>query len=84
MHRWGVGSSNRGQTFLGFYFNTEPNVKLNMKMVQRKLKCRVWSLRHLKWNGFKTGELVKVYAAMVRSVAEYCSAVFHSLSQLPV
>ena len=37
------------------------------------------SLRHLRKSGFKQPELVKVYTAMIRPVAEYCSCVFHTL-----
>ena len=48
-------------------------------MYKRQFKNRVWSLRHLKRNGFTKPDLVKVYAAMVRPVAEYCSSVFHTL-----
>ena len=64
---------------LGFYFGTEPNVKANMSVLQRKFKSRIWALRHLKQNGFKQGELVQVYKTMIRPVAEYCSSVFHAL-----
>ena len=64
---------------LGFYFNNEPNVKFNMNKVQSKFKSRLWSLRHLKKNGFEKDELVKVYQTMIRPIAEYCSSVFHTL-----
>ena len=64
---------------LGFYFGTEPNVHINMKEVQRKFKSRLWSLRHLKKNGFTEADLVKVYKTMIRPVAEYCSSVYHAL-----
>ena len=50
-----------------------------MRIVHRKFKCRVWSLRHLKQNGFKKDELGKVYKTMIRPVAEYCSSVYHAL-----
>ena len=33
---------------LGFNFSSKPNVKMHLKITQRKFKCRVWSLRHLK------------------------------------
>ena len=64
---------------LGFYFSTEPNVKENMRLVQKKFKCRVWALRHLKRNGFCQADLVKVYTTMIRPVSEYCSSVYNSL-----
>ena len=39
----------------------------------------MWSIRHLRKAGFNQTELVKVYEAMIRPVAEYCSSVFHTL-----
>ena len=33
---------------LGFHFNSEPNVRYHMKLLHRRFKCRLWSLRHLK------------------------------------
>ena len=50
-----------------------------MKVIQRKLKSRVWALRHLKKNGFNQQELVKVYKTMVCPIVEYCSSVYHAL-----
>ena len=50
-----------------------------MKHVQKKFKNRIWALRHLRKNGFKTSELLTVYKTMVRPVAEYCSTVYHAL-----
>ena len=64
---------------LGFNFSDEPTVRAHLRVVQRKFKCRVWSLRHLKRNGFSQSDLVRVYQAMVRPVAEYCSPVFHTM-----
>ena len=33
---------------LGFTFNSEPNAKEHLRILQRKFKSRVWTLRHLK------------------------------------
>ena len=33
---------------LGFNFDTFPNVKAHLKILQHKFKCRIWALRHLK------------------------------------
>ena len=67
---------------LGFYFNTERNVKSNMTAVQKKVKCRLWALRHLKRNGFSQDDLIRVYKAMILPIAEYCSAVYHTMITL--
>ena len=64
---------------LGFHFDTTPTVKYHLKLLHRRFKSRVWALRHLKINGFKQNELVRVYKMMIRPVAEYCSSVFHSM-----
>ena len=64
---------------LGFNFNTSPTVKFHLKILQRKFKSRIWALRHLKRNGFKQSELVRVYKSMIRPLPEYCSPVFHTM-----
>ena len=64
---------------LGFHFNTEPNVKAHMAITQKKFLSRIWTLRHLRRNGFKPNELVRVYVSMVRPVAEYCSNIYGPL-----
>ena len=64
---------------LGFHFGTRPTVKTNMQVLQRKFKCRIWLIRHLKKNGFKQGELLTVYKTIICPVAEYCSTVYQAL-----
>ena len=65
---------------LGFHFDMAPNVKHHMKLLHRRFKCRMWSLRHVKRNVFKQSELLHVYKAMIRPVAEYCSVIFHTMA----
>ena len=76
-----IGCTN-SMKVLGFTFSGEPNVKKHLGILQSKLKCRLWALRHLRKNGFKQSELVLVYTSMIRSLAEYCSSVFHSMITL--
>lgn len=64
---------------LGFHFSNRPTARHHVSCLLDKLRKRVWSLRHLRKSGFKQPELVKVYTAMIRPVAEYCSCVFHTL-----
>ena len=61
---------------LGCHFSSVPTVREHLRVMLKKFKCRIWSLRHLKRNGFTQGELVRAYVAMIRP---YCSVVFHSL-----
>ena len=47
-------------------FNSDhPSVKVHVEITQKKFKNRVWSLRHLKRNGFSKPDLVRVYTSMV-------------------
>ena len=48
-------------------------------MFLKKFKSRIWTLRHLKQNGFTNSNLVLVYKSMIRPLVEYCSSVYHSL-----
>ena len=72
-------SSTNSMKILGFTFSDQPNVKLHLKLLQQKLKCRIWALRHLRRNGFKQPDLVVVYTSMIRPLAEYCSSVYYSM-----
>ena len=71
-------SSSPTLKILGFTLSSEPNAKEHLRLLQQKFKSRVWTLRHLKLNGFKKEDLVLVYKPMVHPVAEYCSAVLFS------
>ena len=64
---------------LGFHFSNRSTARNHVACLLDKLRKRVWSLRHLRKSGFKQPELVKVYCAMIRPVAEYCSVVYHTL-----
>ena len=53
-------------------------MRAHLKLITKNFKMRLWTLYHLKKNGFKKEELVKVYESMIRPVAEYCSVAFDS------
>ena len=74
-----VVSSGDTMKVLGFNFDCEPTGRAHLQIVQPKFKCRVWAIWHFKCNGFSKEDLVKVYVSMVRPIAEYCSAVFHTM-----
>ena len=61
-------SSTDSMKVLGFTFDSSPTVKAHLQVTQRKFKCRMWALRHLKRNGFSKQDLVRVYAAMILSL----------------
>ena len=63
---------------LGMVFSNRPTMAPHVEFVVRKFRQRFWTLRNLKASGFTEEELVKVYTTMIRPVAEYCCAVYHS------
>ena len=71
--------SGQSMKVLGWHFSTKPTVEAHLKVVRRRFRERYWTLRHLRHNGFNTEELVKVYKAIIRPVAEYMLEVFHSM-----
>ena len=73
-------SSEWSMKILGLTLSNEPSVREHLRLLQKKFKCRIWALRHLKKNGFKQNDLVLVYTSMIRPVAEYCSSVFCSMT----
>ena len=63
----------------GFEFSNRTTVAAHVKSVCKKLRCKYWSLRHLKKVGFTTEELVAVYKSSILPVADYCAVVYHSM-----
>ena len=64
---------------LGWHFSPKPTVGAHIDALKRRFRERYWTLRHLKHNGFTKEDLVKVYVAVIRPVAEYMLEVFHSM-----
>ena len=54
-------------------------VSAHLEVVKRRFRERYWTLRHLKHNGFSNDDLVKVYVAVIRPVAEYMLEIFHPM-----
>ena len=63
---------------LGFHFSSRPNMDAHVAVLKRRFRERYWVLVHLKNNGFSNPELVEVYKANIRPVAEYLAKVYHS------
>ena len=70
---------NESMKALGFHFSRCPNASLHVEKLEEKIKKRIWSLRYLRGRGFQQADLLKVYIAMIRSVAEYCQVAYHTL-----
>ena len=64
---------------LGWHFSDSPTVEAHIKVLVRRFRERYWTLRHLRHNGFGADDLIKVYKAVLRPVAEYMLEVFHSM-----
>ena len=64
---------------LGWHFSSKPTAEAYIEVMKRRFRQRYWTLRHLKHNGFSEADLVKVYTAMVRPVADYMAEVYHSM-----
>ena len=64
---------------LGFYFSDRTGVDKHVNEVVKKLRQRFWSLRHLQNLGFSETDLVAVYKASIRPLADYCCPAYHSL-----
>ena len=64
---------------LGFHFSRRLNASLHIEKLKEKIRRQIWSLRHLRKQGFNQANFLRVYTAMIRSVAEYCQVVYHTL-----
>ena len=51
-------SSKKTLKVLGFRFGKEPNVREHVKGLLSKFRSRIWTLRHLKRNGYNSNSLV--------------------------
>ena len=71
--------SQNDMVLLGFAFGRRPTMDAHVNLIKKKYRARSWLIRHLKNAGVPTGDLIKTYSTVVRSVIEYAAAVFHSM-----
>ena len=64
---------------LGFYFDSRPTCHAHVEALKRRMREKVWVLRHLGRAGFSQKELVTVYKSVIRPTLDYCSVVYHSM-----
>jgi hypothetical protein len=74
-----VESTRERIRILGFYLDGTPTMAAQVDEITKKVRRRLWVLRHLKSYGFNERELVKVYCSVIRPCIEYCSVVYHSM-----
>ena len=63
---------------LGVYFSNKPDVSAQVDQLCKKMRGRIWMLRHLHHNGFNESELLAVYKSCILPIHDYCSNVYHS------
>ena len=54
-------------------------ISTQVEKLSKKLRQKVWSLRHLQKSGFTESELLKVYTSYIRPTVEYSSSVYHPM-----
>ena len=64
---------------LGFVFNGKGDVSTQVGRLCRKFRQKVWTLRHLRRNGFNETELLKVYKSHIRPTIEYSAPIYHPM-----
>ena len=63
---------------LGVWFQEDMKWNFNIKQVCIKAYSRMYILNKLKYAGIQQSDLITIYKLFIRSVTEYCSALFHS------
>ena len=63
---------------LGLWIQEDLKWEYNTKQICKKAYSRMHILNKLKYAGIKEADLITIYKLFIRSVCEYCSAVFHS------
>ena len=72
-------SSGNTLKLLGFHFSEKPTVMAHVVALLKRLRSRLWILRHLREAGFNQTELVRVYTTIIRPVHDYMCVVFHPM-----
>ena len=65
--------------FLGVTLDSDCSVTTHVEDIRKKLRGRTWTLNKLKRSGFSEDELVRVYCAYMRPIAEYAAVAWGSM-----
>ena len=63
---------------LGVHLSSKPDVSAQVASIIKKMRGRIWMLRHLNHNGFDEGELLRIYRSCILPCHDYCSNFYHS------
>ena len=75
----GVVESQEKLKLVGFTFGSRPGVHDHVESIGEKFRMKIWMLYHLRNAGFKGVTLYRLYCCYIRTIIEFCSAVYHSL-----
>ena len=64
---------------VGFTFGQTPNAAAHVESIKERFRRRIWMVYHLCRAGFRRRILYRLYCCYLRTVVEYCSAVYHPL-----
>ena len=56
-----------------------PTCHAHVAALKKRMREKVWVLRHLARAGFNETELVKVYKSIILPVLDYCAVVYHAM-----
>ena len=74
-----VIESTESLKLLGYAFNSQPTPRAHVDGVVRRMRKRMWMLRHLKVSGLTEEDILKAYTVYIRPLAEYAAPAFHSM-----
>ena len=63
---------------LGVKLSSDATFKSHVNDISNRMRSRTWALRDLKQKGMSERELVQVYTSLIRPLAEYAGAFWHS------
>ena len=64
---------------LGFTFGRRPDCRAHLDCLLPKLRRRLWVLYNLKFSGMLPGDMLFVYKAVIRPVADFAAPAYHTL-----
>ena len=64
---------------VGFTFSQDPSPASHVDSIKDCFRRRIWMIYHLRRAGFAKRILYRLYCCYLRSIVEYCSAVYHPM-----
>ena len=64
---------------LGFTFGRRPDATEHVEVLKRKLRAKLWGLDNLLRSGMGTNDLLHIYKAAIRPIADFAAPTYHRL-----